>query len=153
MSSSFRRIPVKDMLKPQFYRQIVIVVVIGLVLIAISGAYAIWLNSWTGLRAAQQRAVHVQMAASRIGEQYYGLGKSLYETGATNGPLNAEAQQAVLDAAHESGTVALYGFDYEQMQATSLIYDDGRYTVSYDAAESAPWTVTSRLFPQITKTY
>ena len=41
MSSSFRRIPVKDMLKPQFYRQIVIVVVIGLVLIAISGAYAI----------------------------------------------------------------------------------------------------------------
>ncbi|MDY5661276.1 MAG: hypothetical protein SPG07_01450, partial [Coriobacteriales bacterium] len=62
MSSSFRRIPVKDMLKPQFYRQIVIVVVIGLVLIAISGAYAIWLNSWTGLRAAQQRAAHVQMA-------------------------------------------------------------------------------------------
>ena len=70
MSSSFRHIPVKDMPRPQFYRQIVIVVVIGLVLIAISGAYAIWLNSWTGLRAAQQRAAHVQMAASRIGEQY-----------------------------------------------------------------------------------
>ena len=153
MSSSFRRIPVKDMPKPQFYRQIVIVVVIGLVLIAISGAYAIWLNSWTGLRAAQQRAVNVQMAASRIGEQYYGLGKSLYETGATNGPLNAEAQGAVLDAAHEDGTVAVYGFDYSQMQATSLVYDDGHYTVSYDAAESSPWTVTSRLFPQITKTY
>ena len=152
MSSSFRRIPVKDMPKQQFYRQIVVVIVIGLALIAAAGAYA-WLNSWTGLRAAQQRAVHVQMAASRIGEQYYGLGKSLYETGATNGPLNAEAQQAVLDAAHESGTVALHGFDYEQMQATSLIYDDGRYTVSYDAAESSSWTVTSRLFPQITKTY
>lgn len=153
MSASFRRIPVKDMPRQQFYRQIVIVVAIGLALIAAAGTYAIWLNSWTGLRAAQQRAVHVQMAASRIGEQYYGLGKSLYETGATNGPLNAEAQQAVLDTAHESGTVALYGFDYEQMQATSLVYDDGRYTVSYDAAESAPWTVTSRLFPQITKTY
>lgn len=153
MSTSFRRIPVKDMPKQQFYRQIVIVVTIGLVLIAISGVYALWLNSWTGLRAAQQRAVHVQMAASRIGEQYYGLGKSLYETGATNGPLNAEAQGAVLDAAHESGTVAVYGFDYEQMQATSLIYDDGRYTVSYDAAESSSWTVTSRLFPQVTKTY
>ena len=147
MSASFRRIPVKDMPRQQFYRQIVIVVVIGLALIAAAGTYAIWLNSWTGLRAAQQ------MAASRIGEQYYGLGKSLYETGATNGPLNAEAQGAVLDAAHESGTVALYGFDYSQMQATSLVYDDGRYTVSYDAAESSPWTVTSDLFPQITKTY
>lgn len=153
MSTSFKRIPVKDMPKQQFYRQIVIVVVIGLALIAAAGAYAIWLNSWTGLRAAQQRAVHVQMAASRIGEQYYGLGKSLYETGATSGQLNAEAQEAVLGAAHETGTVALYGFDCAQMQATSLVYNDGRYTVSYDAAESSPWTVTSDLFPQVTKTY
>lgn len=103
MSSSFRRIPVKDMPTRTFRRQIVIA--IGAVLIAAAAAFSFWVDTASDMRAAQQRAVHVT------------------------------------------------GFDYSAMQATRLIYDDGSYTVTYDASSGRPWTVSAHVFPLVTHTY
>lgn len=142
---SFKRIPARDMPAGLFYRHIAVVCVVGLVLVMLCGGYAFWLNTASGMRDAQQEGVHVQMALSRIGQQYEGLGKSMVADPAT-GALSAEAERDTLAAASEKGTIHLLAFDTATMQATRFDYDDGGYFVQYDAASERPWTVTSHAF-------
>lgn len=142
---SFKRIPARDMPAGLFYCHIAVECAIGLVLIAVCGVYAFWLTTASGMRDAQQEGVHVQMALSRIGQEYAGLGKSMVEDPAT-GALSEGAAQETLAAASEKGTVHLYAFDEATMQATAFDYDDGGYFVQYDAGRDQPWTVTSHAF-------
>jgi hypothetical protein len=142
---SFKRIPVRSLPPGLFYRHIAVVCSLGLVLIVLCGVYAFWLATASGMRDAQQEGVHVQMALSRIGQEYAGLGKPMV-TDAGTGTLSDETAQETLAAASEKGTIHLYAFDAATMQATKFDYDDGGYFVSYDAECAHPWTVTSHAF-------
>lgn len=153
MSNSFKRIPVKDMPPATFRRQVLIVVLIGLALIAAASALSFWANTATDARDAQQRGVHVQMAASRIGQQFAGTDRAFYQTGKNDGTLTDAAEKQILADAHEQGTVRVTGYDDAAMQATALTYDDGSYTVTYNAQASPAWTVASHNAPFITHTY
>lgn len=145
MSSSFKHIPVKDLPRSLFYRHVAIVVVLGLVLILVVGLFALWLTTATGLRAAQQEGVRVQMAASRVGQKFVGLGQD---------PTSADAASEALSTASEKGTLEIEGYDRNSMQATRLTFDDGAYRVDYDAhGDGAHWTVTAHLFSRITAQY
>lgn len=153
MSASFRRIPVKDMPPRTFRRQLAIVIALGAVLIAAAAAFSFWVDTESAMRAAQQRGVHVQMAASRIGQEYWGKSQAFVRSGSTDGTLTDNAQRDVLAAANEQGTVRVTGFDHTSMQATQLTYDDGTYTVTYDASSPHPWTVSAHVFPLVTHSY
>jgi hypothetical protein len=153
MSSSFKRIPVKDMPPETFRRQVGLVVLFGLVLIAAAAALSFWVNTATDARDAQQRGVHVQMAASRIGQQFAGTDRAFYQIGKNDGTLTDAAEKQILSDAHEQGTVRVTGFDQTAMQATALTYDDGSYTVTYNAQASPTWTVASHRAPFLTHTY
>lgn len=153
MSNSFKRIPVKDMPPATFRRQVALVVLVGVVLIAAAAALSFWVNTATDARAAQQRGVHVQMAASRIGQEFLGKNQAFYKSGRSDGTLTDAAEKQVLDTAREPGTVRVTGYDQVTMQATRLTYDDGSYTVTFDTQAHPVWTVASHTAPFLTHTY
>ena len=151
---SFRRTPAAELPKEQYYRHILIVVVIGIVLVIAASMVSMFVHFTSGMRDAQQDGVRVHMAINRAAEEWTGLNRSYMSTdeGADAGVVDGQFAWEVCELAHATGDIRLYAFDEEAVNATRFTFDDGVYFVSYDADASPSWTITYDQFPVFSST-